>query len=134
MRIPTTLVLALVIALVVGVSLTVWRGCSSHRKGPALTAEQQDLVNDMVALYRLRITRISDPEAAVAMLDSLHLALGPADVERALDALAVDPRRSTLVLQAIQDSLQALRGELFPPTQGTTPRTAEGAQSRTDEH
>jgi hypothetical protein len=126
-----TIIPALIVLVAIGASWVTWRGCSG-RSPQGLTAGEQALVSDLVTLYRLRITRLTDPERATAWLDSLELDLDEASVERELDLLGADPPRSVMVLRAVHDSLEALRSELFPPVQGTN-RADEGTREATNE-
>lgn len=132
MRLARFLIPALIVLLAAGASVVTWRGCASRSSDPAFTPAERALVQDLLALYRLRITRLQDPERAVSVLDSLDLHLDEAALERELDQLGADPHRGIFLLRAVHDSLDALRDELFPPAQGMN-RAGERARETATE-
>jgi hypothetical protein len=122
------LVLILVSAALVSGSVFGWRSCQHARQ--AFTPEEQALVDDLVTLYSIRITRSGDPDLARAMLDSLHLGVPTGDLDRRIDRLALDPPRATRLLQAVYDSLEAREAVFIrEETQGIDPAPQPGRQA-----
>lgn len=84
---------------------------------PSLTQEEVRLVEETLALIRVRIESTRDPEAADAMRADLGTLYTEQERELLLDRLAEDSARGELVMSALHDSLQAMREVLFPPTE-----------------
>lgn len=106
-------VIVLAGAVVLGVR---WR-----ERPKKLQPHEQELVNDLIDLYRLRILRLTDSPDAAALTDSLEGLSGDLDLDPRLIEVRPDPTRAKLVLQAVRDSLRNLRTDFFPPTQGNLP-------------
>lgn len=127
----TVLLRVLVLAVLLGGSFVGWKACQKSRI--AFTAEERALIDDVVELYTIRITRSSDAGRAQAMLDSLSLRVAPADLDRRIEQLTLDPARATRLLQAVHDSLLARR-EAFvdEDAQGSPPVPRPGLEAPTD--
>ena len=83
---------------------------------PPLTPEEIRLVEETLQLIRIRLEATRDPATAAEMRESTEGLLTGEERQLLLDRLAVDSRRGELVMAALHDSLQALREELFPPS------------------
>ncbi|NNM32935.1 MAG: hypothetical protein HKO53_07695 [Gemmatimonadetes bacterium] len=93
-------------------------GCVERSEPPPLTAEELLLVEDLVELYTLRVLRFAQPDSASRRRESLRLNLGDTELEAQIERLAADPVRGHMMLEAVHDSLEALRPRLFPSSQG----------------
>ena len=110
-------------------------GCARQQSG--LSREDQRLVRQLVdqALARLARARADSTRAGAGAMDSAAVGLELQDLPRAwLDSAGVeqrlagpwetlwkDPERGRRVLQAVHDSLEALRPVLFPPAPRPVP-------------
>ena len=117
-------------ALLIGGAIFGWRAYDERRQ--RFTVEEKALIDDLVELYSVRVTRSSDPEAAKAVLDTLQLNFEATELEPQIERLSLDPLRATRVLQAVHDSLRARRDVFFGEAQGDNPGRLPGQQGRTD--
>ena len=83
---------------------------------PPLTPEEVRQVEETLQLIRIRLEATRDPAAAAEMRENTGGLYTEEERQLLLDRLAADSRRGELVMAALHDSLQALREELFPPS------------------
>ena len=83
---------------------------------PPLTPEEIRLVEETLQLIRIRLEATRDPAVAAEMRENTRGLYTEEEREFLLERLAADSRRGELVMAALHDSLQALREELFPPS------------------
>jgi len=88
--------------------------CAGEPRPAELSPEEQALVEEVVALYTLRILRFANPDSAAALKEQLLSGRPRTDVELRLEEIGRDPKRGELLLRAVHDSLEALRPRLFP--------------------
>ncbi len=93
---------------------------------------EQRLIDDVVALYELRILRLSDPELAAVFADSLQLSIPREELDGILTEVGLDPRRGNRFLLAVHDSLRARRSRFFPDQGSSNDGTGESARPATD--
>lgn len=82
-----------------------------------MNEEEIRLVEETVQMIRIRLEMTRDPALAAEMRAGAVDLYTDEEREFLLDRLASDSARGGLVMDALHDSLQNLRTELFPPSQ-----------------
>jgi hypothetical protein len=82
-----------------------------------LNENETRLVEETMQMIRIRLEMTRDPALAADMRTGATDLYTDEELEFLLDRLATDSARGELVMSALNDSLQNLRTELFPPTQ-----------------
>jgi hypothetical protein len=100
------------------VVLTLLAACGPGRDSRPiqLTDEEQRLVQETVQMIRIRLETTRDPKHAAEMRAAADGLYTEEERQFLLDRLATDSARGEVVMDAIHDSLQAMRAELFVPT------------------
>lgn len=103
--------LAVLLALSIG-------ACANEPRFPtALTPEEERLVEEVLALIEVRISRARDEDEGRAARDALPELYAPAEIDALIDELSRDPRRGQLVVGAVHESLRARRVRLLRPNE-----------------
>lgn len=103
----------LALALFLGAFLS---ACGGEPDLPtALTADEERLVDEVLQLIEVRITRARDEDEAESKRQALPPLLAETEIQGILDELARHPERGQLVVGAIHDSLTARRERLLRP-------------------
>ena len=82
-----------------------------------LNEDETRLIEETVQMIRIRLEMTRDPALAADMRARAADLYTDEEREFLLDRLASDSARGQLVMDALHDSLQNLRTELFPPAQ-----------------
>ncbi len=81
-----------------------------------LNEAETRLVQETARLIRVRLEMTRDPAMAAALRDSLGELYTAQERQFLISGLADDPARAEAVMDALHDSLEAMRAELFPPS------------------
>jgi len=105
-------------SLMLAATLATALACAATPDPGGLSPDEQALVDEIVELYTLRILRFTHPDSAAGLRETIALDVDRADLDARLDRLGRDPKRGKALLNAVHDSLEALRPRLFPIDQG----------------
>lgn len=86
--------------------------CNEDPGPPRLKAEEQELVDELLAIYRARLLELAETGPDIAD----HGPIAP-ELEPRLRELGHEPERAAMVLQAVHDSLELFRDRLLEATQ-----------------
>lgn len=90
---------------------------SEGRSPVELDKAEIRLVDETLLMIRVRLTATTDSVAAAELLRGAGELYTAKERELLLDRLAQDSARGEKVMSALHDSLEAMRGRLFVPTQ-----------------
>lgn len=96
-------------------------GARERQGPPPLDEAELRLVEETLRMIRIRLVATRDSAAAAALRAENDDLYTDEEREFLLERLARDSARGEAVMDALHDSLEAMRTELFPPTQGGQP-------------
>lgn len=101
------------LALLLAVSLG---ACANEPRFPtSLTPEEERLVEEVLALIEVRISRARSEDEGRAAREALPELYTQAELDALLDELSRDPARGQLVMGAVHESLRARRVQMLRP-------------------
>ncbi|RKZ15946.1 hypothetical protein DRQ53_07635 [bacterium] len=107
-----------ILRLLLPVILAGAAACSGQGKQERVELNEQEtrLVQETARLIRVRLEMTRDPAVAAALRDSLGDLYTDQERQFLISGLAEDSARGEAVMDALHDSLEAMRAELFPPS------------------